>query len=196
MVHSGDIGQIAGVPCEKPPIFYLDKPEAKDLVYYAKTVEIKKDQLVFEMKIPNNAYYRAKRLSLYAEDDVLEFGAGKQLGSLGVTQTVRLKLPMESKQLPASFEAKLLDEIDRFKFSILLDIGTYACLVLKQKDEIKAYHIPTTEKDELAMCVGTFQLEAANEAFLTISKDGLKGQYDIYVYIEGELFDLKMALSI
>lgn len=197
MVHSGDIGQINGVPCVKPPLFYLDKPEAKDLVYYARTVELKGNNIVYEMKIPSNAYYRAKKLSLYDEKDVLQFGEGQLLGTLGMSHTVRLKVPTTSEPLPAFYNAKIFDEIDRLKFSIMLETGTYACLVFKNdKRETLAYSIPTAEKDELAMCVGTFQLENANEAFVTVSKEGLKDHYDLYVYIEGKLYDLKTRLSL
>lgn len=99
----------------KPPLFYLDKPEAKDLVYYSRTVEIKGNDIVYEMKIPSNAYYHAKKMPLYDKNDVLQFGNGNLLGSLGVNHRVRVKIPADSQTLPPSFSAKIYDEIGRLK---------------------------------------------------------------------------------
>lgn len=196
LIHSGDIGQVGGVPCEKPPIFYLGKPEEAQLVYYAITTELLDDQVVYEMKIPSNAYYRAKKMRLYDDRDQLTFGPAKLLGTLGITPTTRLKLPAVIPQtLPDHYQAAVEDEIDRFRFSVLLEAGTYACLVLKNESETRAYLIPTSEKDELAMCVGTFQPSNVNEAFVTVSKDGLSGSYDCLLLIEQALYDLNLPLT-
>lgn len=196
LVHSGDIGQIAGMPCEKPPIFYLGKPEEASLTYYSLTTEIKNEQVVYEMKIPSTAYYRAKKMRLYDERDQLTFGPAQLLGTLGTTPTMRIKLPgAPAEMLPASYQAAVEDELDRFRLSVLLTTGTFACLVLKNQDDVRAYPIPTTEKDELAMCVGTFQPTDANEAFITVSKDGLSGTYDCYLLIEQTLYTLDCTLN-
>ena len=196
MIHSGDIGQIAGVPCVKPPIFYLNKPEEADLTYYAITTEVKDGDVVYEMKIPSNAYYRARKLPLYCAEDVLTFGQGTQLGSLGKNPVVRLKMPNEATILPKEYQARITDEIDRFRLSILLEIGSYANLILKNDQQQYAYHIPTTEKDELAMCVGTFQLKNMNETMITISKEGLEGTFDVYVMVEQQVYDLQMKIAV
>lgn len=195
MIHSGDIGQIAGVPCEKPPIFYLNKPEEKDLVYYSITTEVKDDQVVYEMKIPANAYYRAKKMSLYCPEDVLVFGRGIQLGSLDVTPTVRLTPPKDALPLPASYQAGISDEIDRFRFSILLKVGNYANLILKNETQQYVYPIATVEKDELAMCVGAFLSKEANETFIIVSKKSLAGSFNVYVMIEQQLYDLQLKMD-
>lgn len=195
MIHSGDIGQIAGKPCDRPPIFFLDKPEGKDLIYYSKTIEIESNRVAYEMKIPRNAYYRAKKLSLYDASEEINFDEGVQLGTLGKSQTCRVKLPAKSQPLPVSYQAKVVDEIDRFQLSILLKPGTYACLILKNNNDQKAYLIPTTEKDALTMCVGTFQPSEANETYLTLSKDGIFGLYHFYILIENKLYDMQLELS-
>lgn len=196
LIHSGDIGQINGIPCEKPPIFYLGKPEEAQLVYYATTTELLDDQVVYEMKIASNAYYRAKKMRLYDARDQLTFGPAQLLGTLGTTPTVRVKLPA-APALPLAdhYQASLEDEIDRFRFSVLLETGAYACLILKNTQETRAYLIPTTEKDELAMCVGTFQPTNVNEAFITVSKDGLSGPYSCQLLIEQTLYDLDWTLT-
>ena len=196
LVHSGDIGQIDGVPCEKPPIFYLGKPEEAQLVYYALTTELLNDQVVYEMKISSTAYYRARKMRLYDERDQLTFGPAKLLGTLGVTPTTRLKLPaVIPEALADHYQAAVADEIDRFRFSVLLEAGTYACLILRNETDTRAYHIPTSEKDELAMCVGTFQPANVNEAFVTVSKDGLSGSYNCLLLIEQTLYDLNLPLT-
>lgn len=196
LVHSGDIGQIKGIPCDKTPIFYLGKPEEKDLTYYAITTEILNGELVYEMKIPSNAYYRARKLKLYHEGDRLVFGAGKQLGGLGKTKTLRQKeLSGHYGSVKENIQPRIDDEIDRFRFTVSLESGTYAQLILKNEKEQHTYHLPTTEKDPLTMCVGTFQSQAENDFFITISKEGLQGTYAFYLRIEEEIFDLAFSLN-
>ena len=196
LIHSGDIGNIAGVPCVKPPIFYLNKPEEKDLTYYSLTTEVLDGEVVYEIKIPSTALYRARKLPLYDAHDVLAFGPGYQLGSLGATQQSMLKVKDATEPLPNSFGAKLAEEIDRFSFTILLPAGTYAALVLKGEDSRGIYTIPTAEKDALTMCVGAFQPDDANECILTVSKEGLKGVYDMLVMIEGTWYSLDHRMTV
>ena len=45
------------------------------------------------------------------------------------------------------------------------------------------------------MCVGTFQPSNVNEAFTTVSKDGLSGSYDCLLFIEQTLYDLNLPLT-
>lgn len=195
MVHSGDIGNIKGVPCVKPPVFYLNKPEEKDLVYYAITVEIKDNQVMYEMKVPG-AYYRAEKLKLYCAEDVVTFGMGQLLGTLGKTSEVRAKLPNTSRgMLPEEVKGCILDEDDRLKFSGIFEEGSYVVVVLLGKDNSEhKYVLPTIAKGELALCVGTF-LIGATESSIMISKEGLSGSYQVKVLVEGKLYDTGVTIK-
>ncbi|MBP2640905.1 MAG: aryl sulfotransferase [Firmicutes bacterium] len=194
MVHSGDIGNIKGVPCVKPPVFYLGKPEEKDLIYYAITVEVKDDQVMYEMKVPG-AYYRAEKLKLYCEDDVLTFGKGELLGTLGVTSEVGMKLPKTSRgMLPEEIKVSIYDEEDRLKITGHFAEGSYVVAVLFGEDNsTHKYLVPTTEKDELALCVGTFQHGSADSSVM-ISKEGLSGNYEVKLLLEGKLYDTGVTI--
>ena len=194
LVHSGDIGQIAGKPCVKPPVFYLNKPEAKDMIFYSVTTELLNDEVVYEMRIPSTAYFRARKECLYDERDVLTFGEGTLLGSLGKTPVTRVKVPQTVAALPEGMRVSVDDEIDRFRFAALLPGDEYAVLVLKQNDDSVAYLVPSDEKDELAMCISTLRPENENERFVTISKDGLQGDYHMYLLAETTLYDLDTVL--
>lgn len=196
MIHSGDIGNINGVPCVKPPIFYIGKPEEKDLVYYAITVEIKDNQVMYEMQIPG-AYYRAKKMKLYCKEDRLTYGKGQLLGSLGATQEVRAKLPGKSYGiLPEKFKGHIIDEEDRLKFSGVFESGTYCLLALTGADGSEhKYLIPAVEEiDELTLCVGTFQLKMA-ESSIMISKEGLSGQYEVKIMVENSLYNTGITIN-
>lgn len=195
LVHSGDVGQISGKPCEKPPIFFLNRPEAKDLVYYSITTMILNDEVVFEMKIPSTAYFRAKRMPLYLEKENFSFGFGNQLGTLGNTPTVRLRTPKKIQEIPDNMVVRILDEMDRLRVSAMLEVGTYACLVLQQNEEQHCYLIPTTEKDELAMCITTLTAANHGESVVALSKEGLKGSYDLYLLIEQNYYTLHKSIS-
>ncbi|MGI6226265.1 MAG: aryl-sulfate sulfotransferase [Peptococcales bacterium] len=194
LIHSGDTGNIKGVPCVKPPIFYLGKPEEKDLTYYATTVEVKDNEVKYEIRVPG-AYYRAKKMKLYDKNDTLIFGKGSLLGSLGVTKETKLKLPKESHGIiPVEYEGCIFDETDRFKFQAMLPEGSFAVLVLCGSD-VHTYQIPTVQDREMALCVGSFQESNKKQTFITVSKENLIGEYDVYLYLEGQLYSTSTKLK-
>ncbi|MFM9414052.1 aryl-sulfate sulfotransferase [Peptococcus simiae] len=195
LVHSGDIGTVKDIPCEKPPIFYLNKPEEKDLEFYSVTTEILNDDIVYELKIPRTANFRAHKINLTDFVDVKDlFEQGTRLGSLSETREMRLKLPKSTSSLGKDFEIKVEDEVDRFVFSLVVDIGVYAGVVLSNGEESHAYNISTVEKDELALCIGSFQESNEKRVSVTISKDGLSGPYDLQLFVEGKLYDLQTKI--
>jgi arylsulfate sulfotransferase len=195
VVHSGDIGNIKGVPCIKPPLFYLSKPEGKDLVYYSITTEVVGDQVVFEMRIPSTAYFRARKERLYDPADLPVFGPGQLLGSLGITPETRFRAPKTVKPMPEKLTIRVDDELDRFRFSALLPDDVYAVLALDRGDDRKAYIVPADEKDELAMCISTLRPENENERFVTISKEDLTGDWSLHLLVEADYYDLDTIVN-
>lgn len=195
LVHSGDIGTIKGTPCEKPPIFYLNKPEEKDLNFYSITTEIIDDDVVYEMKLPAMANYRAIKVGFPLTEGKEFFAPGTRLGDLGESNKMRVGWPKKLAEMNQDFGIQVYDEVDRFVFSVLLDTGTYAGLILKNDDEMHAFPIPTIEMDELAMCIGRFQDSDERRVSVTISKAGLEGKYGMFLYVEGKVYDINLYLD-
>ncbi|MFI3270613.1 MAG: aryl-sulfate sulfotransferase [Pseudomonadota bacterium] len=189
MVHSGGIGSYKGERSDYPPVRHVGE-EAKDVQFDSITVEIKDDVVVYEMHVPAN-YYRAEKLSLYCPEDVLSFGAGQLLGSLGVTEAFDTIPEVEhGGEVPAQYKMKLAQEVDRLVMKGSFEKGQLAMIML-EGPETYAYFVPTTKRPFLAMCVGTF-LEADERAVeFPVSLEGIAhGTYKVSIIIDDFKYDM------
>ena len=197
LVHSGGIGLQNGKTCEGMAVNLVNGPEKDTISFNSITCELVDDTLVYELQVPAN-FYRAEKLPLYYANEVAEFGEGKVLGSLGVTQEFRTKLPKEnSGMMPEDYQLRILEEEDRIIMNGIFTDGEYACFVLRGEDGSEhKYHIKTTGNNHEAMCVGTFIKDNPQEVDLTISKEGLSGMYEIEVLCEDKLYTTGVKVSI
>ncbi len=189
MVHSGGTGTYKGEWCNIPPAGYVGE-DAKHAVLNSITVEIKDDVILYEMHVPGN-YYRAEKLSLYCAGDVLTFGKGELLGSLGIAETFdTIPEVEEGGEVPAQYKMKLAQEVDRLVMKGSFEKGQLAMLILEGPEQY-AYFVPTTKRPFLAMCVGTF-LEADSRAVeFPVSLEGVaKGEYKVKVLIDEYTYDM------
>lgn len=195
MVHSGGIGVFKGETCNLPPVRYRGDDE-KFLKMESITVELKDDKVVYELVVPGN-YYRAEKLPLYCKEDMLDFGKGQILGSLGETATFDTvpELP-DGGELPDKYKLTLNKEVDRLVLKGLFEKGQMVMLLLEGGDGVMAYFVPTTKRPFLAMCVGTF-LEADDRAVsFPISLEGLSGRYKVAMIIDDHKYDTDITLDI
>lgn len=200
MVHSGGIGYENGVPSEG--ILAVRKarlPEFKDNVYTFNSItcELVNDELVYELQVPANCY-RAEKLPLYYANEITELGEGQKLGQLIQTQTTRMKIKAAEtgEVVPEHYEAKIIEEEDRFNFNAIFESGVIAQLLLVHEGgEILRYPINTVAQDFKAMCVGTFQKADLRNIDTFVNKTGLSGSYQVKLIAEGKIYETGVSIQ-
>ena len=194
LVHSGGIGRFKGETCNKPPVQFRGDDE-QYLELNSITVEIKDDQVRYEMHLPAN-YYRAEKLELYCPEDVLTFGRGELLGTLGVTESFSTipEVP-DGGEVPDKYNVKIGQEEDRLILKATFEKGQLVMLLLEGA-ETHAYFVPTTKRPFLAMCVGTF-MEADDRAVeFPVSFEGLQGDFKVSLIIDEAKYATGVELSL
>jgi len=194
LVHSGGIGTFKGEPTNRPPLGFQGDDEQ-----YVKlnsiTVELKDDVVMYEMHLPAN-YYRAEKLKLYCTEDVLTFGKGELLGTLGVTEEFLTIPPAEAGgMVPEKYNVKIGQEEDRLVFKATFDKGQMVLLQL-EGETTHSYFIPTTKRPFLAMCVGTFQESDDRAVEFPVSKEGLDGEFKISLIIDDKKYETGVTVQL
>ncbi|WP_031517842.1 aryl-sulfate sulfotransferase [Desulfofalx alkaliphila] len=194
LVHSGGIGTFDGETCNKPPVQYRGEDEKK-VVLRSVTVELKDDEVVYEMELPAN-YYRAEKLKLYCAEDVLTLGKGELLGTLGVTEEFTTIPPTEpGGMVPDKYNVKIGLEEDRLIFKATFDKGQMVLLQL-EGDTSHSYFVPTTKRPFLAMCVGTFQESDERAVEFPVSRENLSGEFKISLIVDEYKYDTGVTVNL
>jgi arylsulfate sulfotransferase len=194
MVHSGGIGTFKGVPVDITPVQYRGEDE-KYVELRSVTVELKDDVVMYELELPAN-YYRAEKLKLYSAEDILTFGKGKLLGSLGVTEEFTTIPPAEpGGMVPDKYNVKLGLEEDRVVFRATFEKGQMVLLQF-EGDTTHSYFIPTTKRPFLAMCVGTFQESDERAVEFPVSKEGLSGKFKVSLIVDESKYETGITLNL
>ena len=194
MVHSGGIGKFKGETCNRPPVqFRGDEEQYVD--FNSITVELKDDAVVYEMQLPAN-YYRAEKLKLYCAEDVLSFGKGALLGSLGVTEEFLTIPPTEDGgMVPDKYNVKIGIEEDRIILKATFEKGQLVMLQL-EGETTRSYFVPTTRRPFLAMCVGTFQESDDRAVEFPVSKEGLSGEFRLSLIVDDYKYETGVRTKI
>ena len=194
LVHSGGTGTYKGEPCNRPPVQFRGEDE-QYVHMEAITVEIKDDTVMYEMHVPGN-YYRAEKMPLYCKEDVLTFGKGQILGTLGVTETFDTVPDMEDGGLvPDKYNIKMAQEVDRLVMKGTFEKGQLVMLLL-EGESTHAYFVPTTKRPFLAMCVGTFLESDDRSVEFPVSFEGLSGTFHVSLIIDEGKYDTGITLTI
>ncbi|MDD3251402.1 MAG: aryl-sulfate sulfotransferase [Lachnospiraceae bacterium] len=195
MVHSGGISYMNGEPAESLGAFTRNMPGG---TLETRTVEVCDGKVMLELTLPAN-YYRAEKLKLYTDGTNLDLGAGKQLGTMGVTPEFETDIPMEpcGELLPASCEASIEEEDDRFTFHSKFEKGQMVMLLLEGKngEESHRYYISTTAVPYLAMCCGTFMDSDERSTRTFVNKAGITGEYDVRVIIDDKKYETGICIK-
>lgn len=198
MVHSGGTGTLHGEACNAPATMHVGTENEQYTVLNSITCEIKDDVMMYEMQLPGN-YYRAEKLKLYDANDVVTFGKGEKLGTLGVTEEFMTELPgEESGIVPDEFSVRIAQEDDRMVIKARFEKGTVVMLNLEGEDgSVHRYFVPTTKRPFLAMCVGTFVDNDARAVEYPISKEGIPaGSYKVTLTIEDKKYDTDVIITV
>lgn len=195
LTHSGGIafdGE-GNASEELGPFAQLDDPNVK---LNSITVETINDKKMLELKVNSN-YYRANKFTLYAKDgNNLSLGKGQLLGSLGETPQMDYDIPAEDtgEMLPAKHEAHITDEVDMFTFESKFEKGQLVMLLLESDQETRRYFISTSKGKRGAMCTGTFLPDDDRDTRTIVTKEGLHGEYQVKLIIDGMKYDTGITI--
>lgn len=192
IVHSGGIVKVDGKPSNQPAGLSNGKVELN-----SDTVELLNDEVIFEIKLPTNNY-RVERMPLYVdENDGLVTGKAKQLGSLGETKVDEItnSFTYSGKKIDDNYtghKISIKKEYDRLVVKGQFKRGQNINVILRRGLENRSYNIRVSKKPYTALCVDIFtEEETANGIEVTkyINQDGLKGRYNVYIEIDGTVYN-------
>ena len=193
LVHSGGIAYDKdGNPSEALGPFAAQAGGTQ----YSITTEVYQDKKLYELKVKGN-FYRAEKLKLYCDGINLELGEGKILGSNRVYPEMETEIPAaeNGNMLPDFCDARVEDMYDMFTFFSRFVKGDLVMLQLEQGEEVHRYYIPTTATPNKAMCCGSFLDTDDRNTRTCITKEGLKGTYDLRVIINDEKFETGVKIE-
>lgn len=193
MVHSGGIQYYKGEASEHPAALMQGDPDVRA---ESVTVEILNGKKMMELKITGN-FYRAEKMRFYHDGNNLPLGDGVTVGRMGVTPEFDTLIPMEScgELLPYRYEAKVIEEEDRFTFKAVFEGGQLVMLMLENEKEVHGYFISTSRNKFTALCCGTFIAKDPRNVTLSVNKQGLKGIYSLRVIVDDRKFETGIQIS-
>ncbi len=197
LVHSGGIGKLNGEWLNKPGSGMVKELEDGSVQLSSITVELKDNQLMYEMHLPAN-FYRAEKLRLYDQGDEITFGKGQIIGSMGVTEEFLTEAPAEEAGIiPDLYKTKIAKELDRLVFKASFEKGTLVMLNLEGENDTptRHYFVPTTKRPFLAMCVGTFLEHDERAVEFPVSLEGIEGTYHITVTVDDKKYDTGIKVT-
>lgn len=185
MVHSGGIGYKNGETCDGFACVDMLNPGDDIYTLDSATVEIWNDTIVYEMHVPVN-FYRARKMPLYAKNEVFEKGKGQILNQLVESKTTKFKVKAEetAEFVPAQYHLHIVEEDDRLMVNGYYEEGTVAQILLQSTNDIRRYEIPTQSETFGAMCVGNFQKADSKEIDVYINKTELHGVYNLKLLLQ------------
>ncbi|KGK91794.1 ArsR family transcriptional regulator [Desulfosporosinus sp. HMP52] len=199
MVHSGGISTFRGKHTDDLGAMQLNKhkDEHIHLTLESITVELLNDEVKYELKVQGGNYYRARRLTLYNEKTNYGLGKGKFLGGFGVNSEFGLKVKFKEaeEELPKKYAVSLVLEEDRLALRGTFVEGSQVLLEFKGAEGSKFYSVPTAVHDITAACV-SFEEQKENDVQYYVSREGLSGEYDLYLNIDNLKYDLKMSVKL
>ncbi|WP_019849151.1 aryl-sulfate sulfotransferase [Desulfitobacterium sp. PCE1] len=195
MVHSGGIATYRGKHTDGLGAMLLNKykDEHIHLTLESITVEVQNDELKYELKVQGGNYYRARRISPYDEKTNLILGKGELLGGFGVTpEFMRIKFKDAETELPEKHNLNIVLEEDRLAVRASFKEGSQVFLELKGAEQSKFYNIPTEVHDVTAACV-SFEEQNDNDFQFYVSREGLSGEFEIYLNIDNKRYDTHLS---
>ena len=191
IIHSGGIVKVDGQPSNQPAGL-----SDGNTALLSDTAELINDQVVFEIKLPTNNY-RVEKMSPYTNNDSYQPGEAKQLGSLGVTKPDEQKtaLTMTGHKPDDAYNShhiELSQERDRLVVKGQFKRGQEVGVILRQGIKNQYYNIRVSKKPYTAMCVDLWSEEETRDGIVVtkyINKEGLSGRYNIYISIDGTVYN-------
>ncbi|WP_088225453.1 aryl-sulfate sulfotransferase [Desulfosporosinus sp. FKB] len=198
MIHSGGIATYRGKHTDGLGAMLLNKykDEHIHLTLESITVEVQNDEVKYELKVLGGNYYRARRLSLYDETTKLTLGKGEFLGGFGVTPEFGFKVKFKDAgvELPAKHNLSLILEEDRLALRATFKEGSEVFIELQGENGSRFYSVPTVVHDVTAACV-SFEEQNDNDFQFYVSREGLSGDYHIFLDIDNKRYDTHFSAN-
>ncbi len=178
LIHSGGIQLYDGVPSDKP-VTGSDDPRARR---ESATICLMNGVKVLDMRIRGN-YYRAKRLSLYHD------------GRLAVTKSEELPAAAAAGEaLPPSCQAHIVEHGGYFFLKARFQPEQQVFVVLERDGQVSGYRVKTGDRFARINCRPYLEADENNTSTL-LSKNGLNGQYDVKVIIDGKIYETGVRIT-
>ncbi len=194
LIHSGGHVETSEGVSNNPGGF----EENAELISY--TTEIKDNEVIFEMVLPSN-YYRAEKLSLYANDTYM-IGQGIRLGNMGETKT-NSKNPLiifnkNADKIIEKYNIKITNETDRLVIEGDFKKTDKVQIILDNIFKNKTYDMIISQKPYTALCVDLNNQDKGEtiKAYKYINHLGLNGKYYIYMKINDKVYDLDKYINV
>lgn len=199
MIHSGGVATYRGRHTDELGAMLLNKykDEHIHLTLESFTVEVQDDEVKYELNVKGGNYYRARRLSFYDENTKLQLGKGEFLGGFGITPEFGMKVKFKDvdEEIPAKHNLSLVLEEDRLALRGTFKEGWQVFLELKGQEGSKFYLVPTEVHDITAACV-SFEEQSDSDIQFYVSREGLSGEYDLYLNIDNLRYDTKYSVRL
>lgn len=199
MIHSGGISTYRGKHTDELGALQLNKykDEHIHLTLESTTVEVLNNEVKYELNVKGGNYYRARRLALYDKNTNFALGKGKFLGKFGVTPEFGMKVKFKDvgEAVPEKHNLSLVLEEDRLALRGTFIEGSQVLLELKGENETKFYSVPTDVHDITAACI-SFEEQKDNDVQFYVSREGLSGEFQIYLNIDNLRYDTKTSVKL
>lgn len=158
------------------------------------TVELKNNQVIFELKLPTNTY-RVEKMNPYRNDKYQKQSA-QRLGTLGQTKKkLKYGFILNSSKIDENYkkhDIKLTKEEDRLVLNGTFKKSDEVEILLYNKMKINTYKVPISKRAYTALCVDILtKEEKKNGINITkyINSAGLKGKYSLYIKINNKTYN-------
>ena len=189
LIHSGGIVYVNGKNSNYPAGLTQG-----NLALNSDTVEVKNNQVIFELKLPTNTY-RVEKMNPYRNDKYQKQTA-QRLGTLGQTKKkLKYGFILNSSKIDENYkkhDIKLTKEEDRLILNGTFKKSDKVEILLYNKMKINTYKVPISKRAYTALCVDILtKEEKKNGINITkyINSTGLKGKYSLYIKINNKTYN-------
>lgn len=189
LIHAGGIVYVNGKNSNYPAGLTQG-----DLALNSDTVELKNNQVIFELKLPTNTY-RVEKMNPYRNDKYQKQTA-QRLGTLGQTKKkLKYGFILNSSKIDENYkkhDIKLTKEEDRLILNGTFKKSDKVEILLYNKMKINTYKVPISKRAYTALCVDILtKEEKKNGINITkyINSTGLKGKYSLYIKINNKTYN-------
>ena len=191
IVHSGGIVYVDGKVSNTP----AGVTNADKLV--SDTVELLNDEIIFEIKLPTNNY-RVEKMNLY-DDHEFKLGSANSLGTIGKTDYDKsgYKIFYNFSDIDKEYKNKEIEikkEENRLVVNGKFNKEDNVSVILSKCGQYKKYDIRISTRPYTALCIDIFTEKNLN-VYKYINEDGLSGNYNIYVELNGKIYNTTKKVS-
>lgn len=196
LIHSGGIVFEDGEATNQP----AGLAEDPDLT--TTMVELKDDEVIFELSFNENSY-RAEKISIYEGTDKFKLGEPGKLGTLGETlidnDHDELGEVSEIDDYYESLDISFTLEEDRLNMNgFFKKKGFYELVLVDDDGKIRGYNFVSSDRPYTALCVDVLSKDRsddAKEVNKNIHKEGLQGKHRIYLRAGETLYDTETIVD-